>query len=146
MRTFKSLLVSLIGLTALMYALQNLTNIRAMHQQIDAMNSGSGAPATSWIGFALMTVCQLAISALALRGAWDLFAARRGSPEEFKDAKSVAVWAGGLSLLSWFMLSLMVGGGLFEWETDSGQSALAKTFSLGTTSALTILFVWGTKD
>jgi len=49
-------------------------------------------------------------------------------------------------LLSWFSLSLMVGGGLFQWGTDSGQAALAKTFALGTTSALTILFVWGTKD
>ena len=146
MRTFKSVLVSLIGLTALMYALQNLINIAAMRQQIDPANSGSASPAASWTGFAMMTACQLAIAAVALKGAWDLFAARNGSAEEFKEAKSVAVWAGGLSLLSWFFLSLMVGGGLFQWGTDTGEAALAKTFALGTTSALTILFVWGTKD
>jgi hypothetical protein len=40
----------------------------------------------------------------------------------------------------------MVGGGLFHWGTESGDVALAKAFALGTTSALTILFVWGTRD
>ena len=146
MRNFKSLLVSLIGLTALMYALQNLNSIGTMRHHIDTTNPGSASPAASWTGFALMTLCQLAIAAVALRGAWDLFAARNGSEEDFKEAKTFAVWAGGLSLLSWFSLSLMVGGGLFQWGSDSGEAALAKTFALGTTSALTILFVWGTKD
>jgi hypothetical protein len=40
----------------------------------------------------------------------------------------------------------MVGGGIFQWGTDHGEAALAKSFALATTSALTILFVWGTKD
>ena len=139
MRVFKSLLVSLIGLTALMYALQNLGSIGEMRRQIDA-------PAMSWAGFALIILCHFAIAATALKGAWELFAARAGTAEEFKEAKSTAVWAGGLSLLSWFALSLMVGAGLFQWGTDNGAAALAKTFALGTTSALTILFVWGTRD
>ena len=146
MRTFKSLLVALIGLTALMYALQNFANIAAMREQIGATNARSGSSTASWAGFALMVLVQLAIAGVALKGAWDLFAARKGSAEDFKEAKSVAVWAGGLSLLSWFLLSLMAGGGLFQWGTDSGEAALAKTFALGTTSALTILFVWGTRD
>jgi predicted small integral membrane protein len=146
MRIFKSLLVSLIGLTALMYALQNLGHVGEMRQQIAAAPSAAKSPALSWTGFALITLCQFAIAAVALKGAWDLFAARKGSAEEFKEAKSVAVWAGGLSLLSWFGLSLMVGAGLFDWGTDNGAGALAKSFALGTTSALTILFVWGTKD
>jgi predicted small integral membrane protein len=146
MRQFKSLLVSVIGLTALMYALQNLANVGSMRRQLDATNAGGTYPAASWVGFALMIFIQLAMAAAALKGAWDLFAARRGTVNEFKEAKTVAVWAGGLSLLSWFFLSLMVGGGLFQLGTDSGEAALAKTFALGTTSALTILFVWGTKD
>lgn len=146
MRHFKSLLVSLIGLTALMYAIQNLTSIGAMRQQLDATNSGSGSPAASWTGFALMTLCQLAIAAVALKGAWDLFAARNGTAQEFKEAKTTAVWAGGLSLFSWFALSLLIGVGLFQWGTDTGEAALANSFVLGTTSALTILFVWGTTD
>jgi predicted small integral membrane protein len=145
MRTFKSLLVFLIGLTALMYALQNLDHIGALRQQIDAV-SPAIAPAVTWTGFALITLCQFAIAAVALKGAWELFAARKGTAEEFREAKSTAVWAGGLSLLSWFLLSLMVGAGLFHWGTDFGEAALAKSFALGTTSALTILFVWGTRD
>ncbi len=146
MRKFKSLLVSLIGLTALMYAMQNLASIGAMRRQLDAANAGGASPAASWTGFALMVLCQLAIAAVALKGAWDLFAARHGTAEEFKDAKTTAVWAGGLSLLSWFALSLLIGIGLFQWGTDRGEAALANSFVLGTTSALTILFVWGTTD
>ena len=45
-----------------------------------------------------------------------------------------------------FPFWLMVGAGLFAWGTDFGEVALAKSFALGTTSALTILFVWGTTD
>ena len=129
-----------------MYALENLASIGGMRRQIEAVPSPAISPAISWTGFALIISCQLAIAAVALKGAWDLFAARRGTAEAFKEAKSTAVWAGGLSLLSWFALSLMVGAGLFEWGTDNGAAALAKTFALGTTSALTILFVWGTRD
>jgi predicted small integral membrane protein len=156
MRTFKSLLVSLIGLTFLMYAMQNLASIGELRQQIDVVPSAAtfgahpraffNSPVASWTGFALITLCQLVIAAVALKGAWDLFAAREGSAEEFKEAKSAAVWAGGLSLLSWFGLSLMIGAGLFRWGSDSGALALTRSFQLASTSALTILFVWGTKD
>ena len=146
MRIFKSLLVSLIGLTALMYVLQNLADVDEMRQQIDAAGSAGASPAASWAALALITACQLALAATALKGAWELFAARKGSPEQFKEAKTTAVWAGGLSLLSWFALALTVGGGLFQWGTDSGEAALGKSFALGTTSALTSLFVWGTTD
>jgi predicted small integral membrane protein len=146
MRIFKSLLVSLIGLTAAMYAFQNLADIGAIRQQIDAAGSISASPAAGWAGFGLITACQLALAVTAFKGAWELLAARNGSPEQFKEAKTTAVWAGGLSLLSWFALALMVGGGLFQWGTDRGEVALAKSFALGTTSALTILFVWGTTD
>jgi predicted small integral membrane protein len=145
MRIFKSLLVGLIGLTALMYAAGNLSDIDAMREQMEDGASG-GSAAASWTGFALMILCQLAIAVVALKGSLELFAARKGSQEQFKAAKTTAVWAGGLSLLSWFALSLMVGAGLFDWGTDSGEVALAKSFALGTTSALTILFVWGTTD
>lgn len=145
MRVFKSLLVSLIGLTALMYALQNIAHAGAMRAQIAAVPS-SVPPAITWTGFALITLCQLLIAAVAFKGAWMLFAARRGTAEQFRESKTTAVWAGGLSLLSWFALSLMVGAGLFQWGTDFGSAALAKSFALGTTSALTILFVWGTTD
>ena len=146
MRIFKTLLVLLIGLTALLYAVQNLTGIDAMRQQIDAPGSTDGSLAASWAGFGLMIACELALAVTAFKGAWELFVARNGSPEQYKEAKTTAVWAGGLALLSWFALALMIGGGLFQWGTDSGEIALTKSFALGTTSALTILFVWGTTD
>ena len=146
MRIFKSLLVSLIGLTALTYAFQNLASVGEMRRHLASASSAAASPALSWAGFALITLIQLALAATALKGAWELYAARRGTPEQFKAAKTTAVWSGGLSLLSWFALSLMVGAGLFQWGSDSGEAALAKSFALGTTSALTILFVWGTTD
>ena len=154
MRAFKSLLVSLIGLTALMYAVQNLSDIGEMRQHIGAVASPdsypqrvfSHSPILSGGGLALIILCQFAIAVVALKGAWELYAARRGTPDQFREAKSTAVWAGGLSLLGWFAQSIMIGLGLFQWGTDNGADALAKSFALGTTSALTILFVWGTRD
>jgi predicted small integral membrane protein len=155
MRVLKSLLVACIGVTALLYAVQNLANVDDMRAQMRLMQAGaegadaffhSNSPALSWAAFAVAVLFQFVIAAVALKGAWHLFAARKGTAEEFKDAKTVAVWAGGLSLLAWFALFLMTGGGLFQWGSDSGQFALTKAFELGTTSALTILFVWGTTD
>lgn len=159
MRILKSLLVALVGVTALLFALQDLANIDQMQAQMQHVLSGasqgayphaffsfSDSPAVSWSAFALVVLCQFAIATVALKGAWDLFAARKGTAEEFREAKSGAVWAGGLSLLSWFGLFFMIGGGPFQWGSEGGQVALTKSFELGTTSALTILFVWGTKD
>ena len=158
MRTLKSLLVACIGLTALLYALQNLANIDDMRVQIERVLSGadrgaspdalfySNSPVLTWAAFAFAVLFQFAIAAVAFKGAWDLFAARKGTAEAFREAKTVAVWAGGLSLLSWFALFFMTGMGLFQWGSASGQFALSKAFELGTTSALTILFVWGTRD
>ena len=146
MRIFKSLLVLLIGLTAIAYVAQNLSSAGVMRAQMMATDQTAANASASWAAFALITLCQLALAGAALRGAWELFVARGGSPEEFRHAKTTAVWAGGLSLLLWFLLSLTVAAGLFQWGTDSGEAALAKAFALGTTSALTILFVWGTTD
>jgi len=146
MRIFKSLLVLLIGLTALMYAGLNLASIAEMHDEVASANWGKVSPALSWAGFGISTLCLLGLALTALKGAWELYAARNGTADEFRTAKTTAVWAGGIALFSWFALSLMVGIGLFQWGTDSGETALAKAFALGTTSALTILFVWGTTD
>ena len=155
MRIFKSVLVLLIGLTALMYALQGLASVSEMRPQVEAASQSAGAfrhtelsdsPAASWSGFALITLCQFVIAAVALKGAWDLYAARNDTDAKYKEAKSAAVWAGGLSLLCWFALSLMIGAGLFQWGSDFGYIALTRAFQLGSTSALTILFVNGVRD
>ena len=154
MRIVKSLLVACIGITALLYAVQNLANLEAMRAQ---MHHGMAAtspnaffygisPVLGWAAFGFAVAFQLVIAGVAFKGAWDLFAARKGTADEFREAKTVAVWAGGLSLLSWFALSFMTGGGLFQWGSASGQFALSKAYEHGTTSALTILFVWGTTD
>ena len=155
MRVFKSLLVLLIGLTALMYALQGLASIDEMRAQAGAAPAAtdayrhtllSGSSAASWTGFALIILCQLAVAAVAVKGAWDLYAARRASDADYKAAKSAAIWAGGLSLLTWFAQSLMIGAGLFQWGSEFGAIALTRAFQLGSTSALTILFVNGVRD
>lgn len=158
MRGLKSLLVACIGVTALLYAIQDLANVNDMRAQVHRIHAGvdqaasqnallsSTSPVLTWVGFAFAVLFQFVISGVAFKGAWDLFAARKGTAEDFQKAKTVAVWAGGLSLLSWFALFFMTGAGLFQWGSASGQFALTKAFELGTTSALTILFVWGTTD
>ncbi|MCL6684301.1 DUF2165 family protein [Sphingomonas alba] len=153
MRSFKSLLVALIGLTALMYAVQGLASIDEMKVQAEAAPGDayrdtllSGSPAATWTGFALITLCQFVIAGVAFKGAWDLYTARNATDAEYKEAKNLAIWAGGLSLLLWFALSLMIGAGLFQWGSEFGAMALTRAFQLGSTSALTILFVNGVRD
>ena len=94
----------------------------------------------------IVGVLVLVIAVIAFKGAWDLYAARAATDAEFKTAKSAAIWAGGLALFSWFALSLMIGAGLFRWGSDGGALALARSFQLGSTAALTILFVNGVRD
>jgi len=144
MRVLKSRLVACIGVTALLYAMQNLGNVSEIRE---AQRAASGTlPIFNWIAFGVVVLFQFLIAAVGLQGGWKLFAARHGTPEQFKEAKTLAVWTGALSLLVWFVLFFMTGGGLFQWGSESGEVAMAKAFALGSTSALTILFVWGTTD
>ena len=112
MRILKMLLVLAIGMHALLYALQNLANINEAHGALAYVVSGAdhqayphtlffhtASPAFTWAAMVAVLIGEFSVGAFGLKGAWDMFAARNGTAEEFRAAKKAGLWAAGLALL-----------------------------------------------
>ena len=154
-RILKSVLVLLIGLNALFYAIQNIANLDAAQGALGYVMSGTdhqaypataffttGNPLLHWIALALVLLSEFAVAFFGIKGAWDLFAARNATVDEFHAAKSAGVWAAGLALLTWFGLFMVFGGAFFQmWQTEVGAGSLDDAFKFAAMSGVTILFV-----
>ena len=159
-RILKSLIVLFIGLHALFYALQNVANIGAAFGGIAYVMSGadhapypetlffkSANPLLVWPALALVLIGEFSVAAFGIKGGWDLFAARKGTTDEFHSAKSGGLWAAGLAILTWFGLFMAFGGAFFQmWQTEIGAGSLEGAFMFASMSAVAMLFVYLTKD
>lgn len=159
-RILKSLLVLFVGLHALFYALQNIANINEAHAALGYVISGadqtayphtlffkSGSSGLHWTALVLVLVGEFSVAFFGIKGGWDLFAARNGTAEQFRAAKSAGLWAAGLALLTWFGLFMTFGSAFFQmWQNEVGDGSLRGAFYFATMSALTILFVSLTDD
>ena len=159
-RILKSLLVLLIGLHALFYGLQNIANINEAHAALGYVMSGadqtayphtsffkSGSSGLHWAALALVLIGEFSVAFFGIKGGWDLFAARNGTAEQFRAAKSAGLWAAGLALLTWFGLFMTFGSAFFQmWQNEVGDGSLRGAFYFATTSVLTMLFVCITDD
>src|SRR5947207_1212321 len=159
-RILKSLLVLVVGLNALICALQNLANLRESQAAFAYVMSGAGqttyphtlffysnSSAFHWAALIIVLICEFSVALFGLKGALDLFVARNGTAEQFHAAKMAGLWAGGLALLTWFGLFLAIGANFFQmWQTPMGSSSQAHAFDFAAISALTILFVYLTPD
>lgn len=94
------------------YALQNIANLNEAHAALGYVLSAAdhevypstlffnvSSPSAHWAALALVIVGELAIGFFGIKGAWDMFAARDGTAEQFHAAKSAGLWAAGLALL-----------------------------------------------
>ena len=156
----KCLLVLTVGLNGLFCALQNVANFRQAKDALAYVISGSGHetyPHTLFFysnsselhtaALIVALVGEFAVGFFGLKGAWDLFAARNGTANEFHAAKTAGVWAGGIALLTWFGLFVTIGGAFFEmWQTPMGSGSQDHAFDFAAISAITILFVYRTDD
>ncbi len=159
-RMLKALLVLFIGLHALIYALQNIANLNEAHAALGYVLSGAdhevypgtlffnvNSPAAHWAALALVIVGELAIGYFGIKGAWDMFAARDGTAEQFHTAKSAGLWAAGLALLIWFGIFMTFGAAFFQmWQTEVGSGSMEGAFMYSMASAITMLFVYLTDD
>ena len=160
LRIVKILLVLLIGLHALIYALQNLANLDQALAAIGYVLSNTGHevypntfffpvthPAVHWLVLALVIVGELAIGAFGARGAWDMWAARNETAERFHAAKTYGVLAAGVALLVWFGFFMTFGAAFFQmWQTQAGAGSMEGAFMYSMASAITMLFVYLTGD
>lgn len=159
-RILKSLLVLLIGLQALFYALQNMANITEAHAALGYVISGadqtaypntlffkSSSSILHWVALILVIAGEFSVAFFGIKGGWDLFAARKGTAEEFHAVKSAGLWAAGLALLTWFGLFMTFGSAFFQmWQNEVGDGSLRGAFYFAAISTLTMLFVYLTED
>ena len=160
LRILKALLVLFIGLQGLIYALQNIANIDQAHAALGYVLSGAdhqvyphtlffdvGSPAAHWAALGLIVAGEFAIGFFGIKGAWDMFAARKASAQRFHAAKAGGVWAAGIALLLWFGIFMTFGAAFFQmWQTEIGAGSMQDAFMYSTASAITMLFVYVIDD
>ena len=160
LRILKILLVLFIGLHALIYALQNLANLDQAHAALAYVLSNEGHevypssmffavtnPLFHWAALWLVIFGELAIGYFGIKGAWDMFAVRKDSAEQFHAAKSNGVVAAALALLVWFGFFMTFGAAFFQmWQTELGGGSMEGAFMYSTASAITMMFVCVTRD
>jgi len=145
-RYIKIALAAFASLFCLFYAIQNMANLGPAEWFVGtmtAMEGHEGYPNT--FAFAvtspvlvkamlwIIILLELAAGVLAGKGAFDMFARRNGSSDEFNDAKTYALAGTGLAVVIWFGIFGAFGGAFFQmWQVDAGLSALrdAAFFSL----------------
>lgn len=160
LRVIKILLVLLIGLHALIYALQNLANLDEAHAALGYVLSNTGHeiypntlffavtnPSVHWLALGLVIVGELVIGAFAAKGAWDMWGARNDTAERFHAAKAYGVLAAGVALLVWFGFFMTFGAAFFQmWQTQVGAASMEGAFMYSMASAITMMFVYLTGD
>ena len=159
-RILKILLVLFIGLHALIYALQNLANLDQAHAALGYVLSNAdhvvypntmffavANPMVHWAALWLVIAGEVAIGALAIKGAWKMFATRNDSAQQFHAAKKYGVLAAGLALLVWFGFFMTFGAAFFQmWQTEIGAGSMQGAFMYSMASAITMMFVYVTDD
>lgn len=159
-RMLKSLLVLTVGLNGLFCALQNIANIDQAHASLAYVISGvdqktyprtlffySSSSALHWVALGFVLAGEFAVAFFGIKGAWDLFATRNRTAEQFQAAKTAGLYAGAFALLTWFGLFVAVGANFFQmWQTPMGSGSQDHASDFAALSAITILYVYLTPD
>lgn len=154
-RYLKIVLVVFVSLLCLLYAAQNVVNLRAAYGFVYAVFSMADhgvypaslgpaitSPALVWLALAVIIALEFAAGLLAARGAWDLWAARHAPAEVFNGAKTWALLGCGLGVVVWFGLFTTLGGAWFQmWQTELGSGSLQGAFQYTMQIGLVLLFV-----
>ena len=145
-RIIKIALAAFAALFCIFYALQNMMNLGPAEWFVGTMSGMEGHEAyPNTFGFAvsspalvklmlwIIILLELAAGVLAGKGAWDMFAARNGSSDDFNAAKNYALAGTALAVAIWFGIFGALGGAFFQmWQVEAGVNALrdAGMFSL----------------
>ena len=154
-RYLKIILVILVGLQGLLYVAGNSANWNTGLESVAYVLSMEGheiygshivPPVTNsalvTIAFLVILAGEFLVGALSLKGAWDLWSARKGSPDAFEAAKTYAVLGTGMAMVVWFGGFVVIGGVLFQmWQTQIGHGSFADAFVFAASGALVLLFV-----
>lgn len=154
-RYLKICLVLCVAGLGLFYALQNLVNLEAVEMFVATVLSMEGhaaypnafGPAVTsgalvWAAIAVILAGEFLVGLVSLKGAWDMFAARKADAARFNASKTFGVLGAGLALIVWFGLFSVIGGAYFQmWQTELGNASLAGSFQYLGAAGLVLLFV-----
>ena len=159
-RFLKIDLALFIALFCLFYATQNIFNLQSAHWFVSTtlamegheLYPGHFGPAVSnptlaWIALWIIIMLEYLAGALALKGAWDMWRARKESAEVFQQKKYFVMASAGVALFIWFGLFSAIGGAYFQmWQTEAGTGALQGSFWYSMQMAAVWLLIAATDD
>ena len=155
LRWLKIVLVVFVALQGLFYAVQNLVNLHAAHSFVNNVLSMAnhtvypnhfgpalGSAPLTWSALGIIIAGEFAVGLVGLKGAYDMFAARRSTEAVFGHAKRYAFLACGVAVALWFGLFMVLGGAYFQmWQTQQGFTAFHSAFMYAAISGLVMLIV-----
>ena len=155
MRYLKIILAFFIALFCLFYATQNLFNLQSAHWFVSTTLAMEGhelyprhfgpafsSPTMAWIALWIIIVLEYLAAALALKGAREMWRARKEPSNVFQDSKYYVMASAGVALFIWFGLFSAVGGAYFQmWQTEAGTGALQGSFWYFAGIALVALYI-----
>ena len=154
-RYLKIILVLFVGLQAWFYVAGNIANWDAGLAVIGYVLGMEGheyypvhivpaltSPTVHVIAFLIILTGEFLVGALSLKGALNLWKARRAEAESFNGAKRFAIAGCAMAMVVWFGGFIVLGGALFQmWQTEIGDGSLDGSFVYAVTAGLILLFV-----
>lgn len=154
-RYLKIILVVFVGLQGWFYVAGNIANWDAGLGAVGYVLSMGGneaypngifpsvtSPILVTIAFLLILVGEFLVGALSLKGAWDLWIARKEGSDGFNASKTYAILGCGMGMVVWFGGFIVIGGALFQmWQSPLGDLSFDGAFVYAITSGVTLLFV-----
>jgi predicted small integral membrane protein len=100
------------------------------------------SPVATTLALAIICLAEAAAAALALWGAWRMWAARRLGGGSFAAAKRLAVLGSGIAVLNWFLGFQVIGGaGIMMGQAEGLQGTIEGAFRFGSYSFLTLIYL-----
>jgi len=154
-RYLKIDLAIFMSLFCLFYATQNIVNLQGAYSFVFAVLTMEGhtaypahfgpainSPALIWISLWIIILLEYLAGILALKGAWDMWSARKSSGTDFNAAKNFVMLGAGVALFVWFGLFSAIGGAYFQmWQTELGGAALNGAFQFAVLIGVVALFI-----
>ena len=153
--SLKIMFALIAAMMCLIYVLQNLANLNAVHQYIMYVMGGADHvayketfafhitnPTIGWLAVIIILALEFAAGVLLLKGAYDMCKARNSDAETFKSSKKLAEIGAGVGVLVWFGFFGVVGAAFFQmWQTPMGDGSMSGAFQLFVSCAVTLLFL-----
>ena len=154
-RYLKIIFVDFIAALCLLYAAQNVVNLKACYQAFayvmgrvdnqaypDSIIPAIESPAIIWLALIIVVGLEFLAGIFAAKGAWDLWSARKAPAAEFNGAKTNALIGCGIGIIVWMGFFTVFGGALFQmWQTQVGTGSLGDAFSFFAACGLVWLIV-----